>query len=236
MWLFDLWEQKKINPQKTDNMFNTETMLPISEIKNDTIILKDWWLRAILKIEWINLDLKNFDEQQIVLEQYKRFLNGLQFPIQIIVRNNYLDLSSYLDYVNKNLSKITNPTLKNTGENYSKFLQDIDSKQWLIYDKSFYIVIPYYKWEQDKSGVKKSRFTKLLDVLNSKDSVEKIVERYRWFSKWKDMLDTRCNLISEGLGAIWITSERLWTWDVIWMLFNYYNPLLHNSQWKVEVK
>jgi len=31
----------KVNPQKKENMFNTETMLSVSEIKNETIILKD---------------------------------------------------------------------------------------------------------------------------------------------------------------------------------------------------
>ncbi len=233
MTLFNLWEQMKINPQKTENLFNTETMLPVSEIKNDTIIMKDWWLRAIMKIEWINLDLKNFDEQQIILEQYKRFLNWLWFPIQIVVRNNYLDLSNYLDYIKGNIEKVTNPTLKKTWEDYQKFLQDIDNKQWLIYEKSFYIVIPYYQSEKDKSSIKKSWFTKFLDVLNAKDSVEKIVERYRWFSKWKTMLDTRCNLITEWLWSIWINANRLNTSSIISVLFNYYNPLLHNAQWKI---
>lgn len=233
MTWFDLWEQLKVNPQKKENLFNTETMLPISEIKNDTIILKDGWLRAILKVDWINLDLKNFDEQQIMLEQYKRFLNGLWFPIQIIIRNNYLDLSDYLNYTKDNIDKIENPTLKKTWEDYLYFLQDIDSKQGLIFDKTFYIVVPYYVWEKDKWNIQKSRFTKLLDVLNSKDSVEKIVERYRWFQKWKNMLDTRCNLIGEWLGSIWINTERLKTWDIISTLFNYYNPLLHNAQWKI---
>jgi len=214
-------------------MFNTETMLPISEIKNDTIILKDGWLRSIIKVDGINLDLKNFEEQQIVLEQYKRFLNGLDFPIQIIVRNNYLDLSGYLWYINKNLSKITNPTLKQTGEAYYNFLENIDSKQWMIFEKSFYIVIPYYQWEKDENSIKKSWITKLMAVLNSKDSVEKIVERYRSFQKWKSMLDTRSNLIMEWLNWIGINTEKTTTWDIISLLFNYYNPLLHNAQWKM---
>lgn len=233
MWLFNLWEKGKIQKSRTENLFNTETMLPISEIKNDVIILKDSGLRSILKVEWINLDLKNNEEQQIVLEQYKRFLNWLWFPIQIIVRNNYLDLSNYLSYINKNLSKISNPTLKKTGWSYLEFLENIDNKQWLIYEKSFYIVIPYYQWEKDESNIKKSRFTKLLDVLNWKDSVEKIVERYRLFQKWKSMLDTRCSLISEWLWSIWINTDKLGTADIISLLFNYYNPLLHNEQWKI---
>jgi hypothetical protein len=37
--------------------------------------MKDGGLRAILRINGINLDLKNGEEQQIVLEQYKKFLN-----------------------------------------------------------------------------------------------------------------------------------------------------------------
>ena len=235
MWLFNLWEQLLIQKPKTENMFNTETMLPISEIKSDTIILKDSWLRCILKVEWINLDLKNSDEISIILEQYKRFLNWLWFPIQIIVRNNYLDLWVYLSYINKNISKITNPILKKTWESYFNFLENIDSKQWLIYEKAFYIVIPYYdETEKDENNIKKSRFTKLMDTLNTKDDVEKIVERYRQFQKWKDMLDTRCNLIIEGLSWIWINSERLNTAELISLLFNYYNPLLHNSQWTMN--
>ncbi|MEI8090827.1 MAG: hypothetical protein WCG98_00780 [bacterium] len=38
---FDFTSKTKIQKSKQANMFNTETMLSISEIKNDTIILKD---------------------------------------------------------------------------------------------------------------------------------------------------------------------------------------------------
>lgn len=52
-------DQKHIQKNNHENMFNTETMLPISEIKNNTIILKDGGIRAILKVSGLNLDLKN---------------------------------------------------------------------------------------------------------------------------------------------------------------------------------
>ena len=65
--LFNLTEQNNVQKGKKDSVFNTEMMLSISEIKNDTIILKDGWLRSILKITGLNLDLKNYDEQQIIL-------------------------------------------------------------------------------------------------------------------------------------------------------------------------
>ena len=116
--VFDLTSKKKIQKSKQVNMFNTETMLPVSEIKNETIILKDGWLRAVLRIQGLNLDLKNFEEQQIILEQYKKFLNGLDFPLQILVRNTYLDLSDYLGYVKGNVEQLFNPNLKQQGEAY----------------------------------------------------------------------------------------------------------------------
>lgn len=232
--LFDLWEQNEVQKNKWENLFNTETMLPISEIKNDTIILKDWWLRTILKVSGLNLDLRNFDEQQIVLEQYKRFLNGLSFPIQIIIRNTYLDLSNYLEYVKWNLDQIDNIVLHKQWEEYVSFLEDIDSKQWLIYVKEFYLVVPYYNGEQDANQINKSWRVKLLDILNTKDSVEKIVERYRSFLKWKNMLETRVNLIMDWLASMWIISEKLKTSDIISLLFRYYNPLIHWAQAKIS--
>jgi len=226
----NLWDQNKIKKPKHENLFNTETMLPISEIRNDTIIMKDGWLRAILRINGINLDLKNGDEQQIVLEQYKKFLNWLEYPIQIVVRNTFLDLSNYLNYINANIQNIENPVLKWQGEAYYKFLQNIDMQQGLIYNKEFYIVVPYYESEQDKKQIQRSRRGKLLDVLNAKDSVEKIVARYRWFLKGRTSLDTRINLIIEWLGGMGIGAEKITTSDVINLVFRCYNPLLHSSQ------
>lgn len=226
----NLWDQTKIQKKKQDNLFNTETMLPISEIRNDTMIMKDGWLRAILRINGINLDLKNGDEQQIVLEQYKKFLNWLEYPIQILVRNTFLDLSNYLTYINGNIQNIENPVLKTQGEAYYRFLQNIDMQQGLIYNKEFYIIVPYYQNEQDKGQIQRSRWGKLLDVLNAKDTVEKIVQRYRQFLKGRTGLDTRVNLIVDGLGGMGVVAEKITTSDIISLVFHCYNPLLHSSQ------
>lgn len=229
MGLLD-FDKTKVKKTQSDSMFNTETMLPISEIKNGIIILKDWWLRSVIKVEWLNLDLKNFDEQQVILEQYKRFLNWLSFPIQILVRNTYLDLTEYIWYLRKNLKEIENPALQNQGQSYLSFLQWIDDQQWLIYVKEFYIVIPFYQDEKDAEQVNKSRWDKLLNVLNAKDDVEMIVERYRNFIKSEQNILTRESVLIDGLNDLWIQAERLDTAGVISLLFRMYNPLLDSSQ------
>lgn len=229
------FDQKHIQKNNHENMFNTETMLPISEIKNDTIILKDWGLRCILKISGLNLDLKNSDEQQIILEQYKKFLNGLDFPIQILARNSYLDLSNYINYMKDNTSKIDNIILKKQANEYVSFLEDIDLQQGLIYTKDFYIIVPYYQSEKDNQEINKGRIDKFLNVLNTKDDAEKIVERYRGFLKWEKMLSTRANVIIEWLGGMGISAEKIETTDIISLLFRFYNPLLQGNQSKETV-
>ena len=135
--LFKNLENQNIQKGKQEAQFNTEKMLPISEIKDWYVILKDWGIRAILKAEGVNLDLKNFDEIQSTLEQYKRFLNSLEFPLQFLVRNTYLDLREYLNYIQKNIEKLDPGPLKEQAKDYSEFLESINMKQWLIYDRSF---------------------------------------------------------------------------------------------------
>jgi len=229
MWLLD-FDKTKVKKWKADNLFNTETMLPISEIKNWIVILKDWGLRSIIKVEWLNLDLKNYDEQQVILEQYKRFLNWLAFPIQILIRNTYLDLTEYLWYLKKNLKEIDNPALKNQWNNYITFIEWIDNQQWLIYVKEFYIIIPYYWDERDAEQVSRSRWDKFLNILNSKDDVEMIVERYRTFIKYEQNIQTRENVLIAWLNDLWMSAERLDTAGAVSLLFRMYNPLLDSSQ------
>lgn len=207
-------------------------MLPISEIRDGVIVLKDGGLRSVIRVEGLNLDLRNFEEQEVVLEQYKRFLNGLSFPLQILIRNSYLNLTDYLSYIKGNLKKIDNVALHQQGDQYLSFLQGIDAKQGLIFVKEFYIIVPYYETDQDTSQVGKSRWDKFLNVLNAKDDVEAVVERYRKFIKGEKQLQTRVSLVMEGLSGMRMNSEQLTTSEIVSLLFRMYNPLLDSAQAK----
>ena len=147
-----------------------------------------------------------------------------------MVRNTYLDLTEYLSYLRKNLKEIDNPALKNQWNSYVSFLEWIDNQQWLIYVKEFYVIIPYYVGENDAEQVNRSWFDKFLNVLNAKDDVEMIVERYRNFIKCEQNIQTRENVLIAWLNDLWMSAERLDTAGVISLLFRMYNPLLDSSQ------
>lgn len=226
-----VWEKDKVQKGKPNNVFNTETMLPVSEIRGDTVILKDGWLRAVVRLSGVNLDLRNYDEQEVIAEQYKRFLNGLDFPVQIMIRNTYLELSDFIGYVQWHTSQIkTWSLLRDQADSYVAFLDQINAKQGLVFFKEFYIVIPYYPAEDDIDKVRKPRWEKFLNALNKNDSPEKIVSRYRVFVKNSQHLETRVNVAMEWLKGVGIYGERLGLSDLIGLLFKCYNPDSHKDQ------
>lgn len=226
----NLEENRIQKDKKSDQMYNTETMLSISEIQEDTLILKDGGLRSIIKVEGMNLDLRNTDESLIVLEQYKRFINALDFPVQILIRNTYLDLTQYIDNMQHNVAKLQSDALKQQGQSYISFLENISLQQWLIFVKEFYIVIPYYSSGSDGNQINKPRRQKLLAVLDSKEGAEKIVSRYRWFVKQRKFIDVRTSLVIDGLRGIGLSAERLTMSRMVSLLFSCYNPAIHVSQ------
>lgn len=229
--MFWFWKDKdKVQTPMQDNIFNTESLIPVSEIRWNTLVLKDWGLRAILKVGWLNIDLKNYDEQVAVVEQYKRFLNGLSFPIQVLVRNSYLELSDYISYMKKNVSSIKHDKLKAQWDWYIEFLDDINTQQWLIYVKEFYIVIPYYPSEEDTENTRKPRWQKFMNALSTVETPEKILKRYRNFLKYDKYLDTRVLVTQEWLKGLWMSAERLRLTDIISLLFKAYNPETHKDQ------
>ncbi len=229
MNLFNL-DKSKFQKNPVPKIANTESLIKFSEIRNDTIIMKDGSLRAIIKATGLNLDLKSPDEQMMAINSYKRFINGLDFPIQIMIHNTYLDLSDYINYLKEQVKNITNETLGEYGKQYTKFLEGINLQEGLIYTKEFYIVVPYATSEKDFSHIRKPWRRKFLDVLDSNESAEKIMARYRQFTANNKFLETRVALITEGLRSVGIGCGQLSGENAVKLLFKIYNPNLHKSQ------
>lgn len=230
MSIFNLLENNKVRKEQNQHTLSTESLFQFTEIRGETIILKDGWLRSIIKVEGINLDLRSYEEQLQIIEQYKRFLNALDFPIQIIVHNSYLDLSDYINLMKEQVEKITNPTLASYGEEYISFMDAINTKEWLVYIKEFYIVVPYYSTEKDADHINKPRRQKFIDVLNSDQWAEVIIDRYRTYVKQRKFLEMRNNLIIEGMRWVWLQAVELDAGEIVSLLFKMYNPTLHAAQ------
>jgi len=56
------------------------------------MVMKDGSSRMVLKVNAVNFNLKSEEEQDSIIYSYQRFLNTLNFPIQIIVRSLKVDI------------------------------------------------------------------------------------------------------------------------------------------------
>src|SRR3989344_5864176 len=74
----------------------TQEFVPIKEIRNDVVILKDNSMRAILMASSINFALKSEDLQESIIVQFQNFLNSLDFSIEISIQSRRLDIAPYL--------------------------------------------------------------------------------------------------------------------------------------------
>ena len=70
----------------------SQDFVPIKEIRDGILILKDNSYRAIVMASSLNFALKSQDEQTAIIIQFQNFLNSLNFSIQICVQSRKLDI------------------------------------------------------------------------------------------------------------------------------------------------
>ena len=90
----------------------TQRFLPIAEIHDNTVILKNGGLRSVLLTTSVNFNLKSEEEQNSLIYGYQSFLNSLEFPVQILVRSKKLDIDDYVANLGELKEKQENPLLK----------------------------------------------------------------------------------------------------------------------------
>ncbi|PIP65288.1 hypothetical protein COU77_02660 [Candidatus Peregrinibacteria bacterium CG10_big_fil_rev_8_21_14_0_10_49_16] len=207
-----------VRKRKSQQVNATQRYLPIGEIRNDTISLKNGGLRAVLQVEAINFNLKSETEQEAIIAGYGSFVNTLSFPVQIIVRSTHINIDSYLKYLQGKAQEQTNELLQEQTFAYIAFINRLLEVSDIM-QKRFYVIVPY-----DKSERKKTLLEKFFDWLHPEDSVGKAAQRFREFNQFVKKLNERVELIEAGLGNIGLHTSRLRTRELIDLYYNIYNP------------
>jgi len=91
----------------------------------------------------MNFDLLSEREQEAIIFAYANLLNSLTFSIQLVVRSQRKDISSYLEILEKQeIKKAGSLLLVKLINSYRKFVADMVKKNNVL-DKKFYVVIPF---------------------------------------------------------------------------------------------
>lgn len=120
---------------------STQEHLPIEDIVENLVILKDGSCSLVISVSAVNFDLLSEREQDAIIYAYGALLNSLTFPVQILIRSQRKDISSYLNLLDRQqIKKKDSPLVANLIGSYRKFVSEVVKKNNVL-DKKFYAVI-----------------------------------------------------------------------------------------------
>jgi hypothetical protein len=183
--------------------------------------MNDGSVRAILKLEPINFDLKSENEQNGIIYNYQSFLNSLDFPIQIVVQSKKLDLERYLMKVKAVERNQSNDLLRIQVEDYIGFVRRLISIANIM-SKRFYIVVSY-------AGFTKPTAKNPLGGLFHRRPSGPIMDQEQ-FSRYSSETMNRAGIIAGGLERLGIKCKALSTQELIELFYGIYNPDLATEE------
>ncbi len=221
---------KQSKTKKTPE-FSTQVYLKISEIRDNTVVLKNGGLRSVILVSSINFNLKSEEEQNAIIYSYQGFLNTLEFPIQIVVRSKKLDIDDYLDKLKKLGEKQTNPLLQKQTFEYVEYIAKLVEYADIM-EKEFFVIVPYDPYRSQKTNM----IQKFLQNISPKDTYENVKKRREEFEQLKKGLNQRVNTVKVGLENCGLKTEELSTKQLIELFYNIYNPTAARYQKMKDVE
>ncbi len=120
----------------------TQQFTEIVDIVDEIVLLKDGNACLIIEITASNFALLSKRDQDTKIYSYAAFLNSLTFPVQILIRNKRVDITSYLKLLEEQEQKTTNTLLARQIMLYREFIHEM-VKINVVLNKTFYLVLPY---------------------------------------------------------------------------------------------
>ena len=193
----------------------TQDFVPIKEVRNGIVILKDGSLRALLMASSINLALKSQEEQQAIIGQFQNFLNSLEFTAQFFVQSRDLDIRPYLALLEDRYQKELDDLMRIQIREYMAFIKDFTERANIM-SKNFFIVVPYDPAFAARGGGISSMLP------GGNPGTVAITDEQ--FEQYRTQLEQRVSVIEQGLVRTGVRIVELGTEEVIELFYKLFNP------------
>ncbi len=193
----------------------TQNFVPVKEVRDGIMVLKDGSLAAVVMVSSINLSLKNYDEQRATLMQFQNFLNTIDFPIQILIQSRLYDVRPYILTLQDRLRAQTEPLLQVQTREYIQFIQTF-TEQVNIMRKTFFVVVPYVPAliTQDRG------IFRMLSSLSKNKPTDPLTS----FEEYRSQMEQRISVVDQGLSRLGLRIAQLGTQEIIELLYKTFNP------------
>lgn len=192
----------------------TQNFVPIEDVRDGLITLRDGGMVAIVMTSSLNFSLKSDDERQAILVQFQDFLNSLDFSVQIFIESRRLDIRPYLALLEDRHKAQTNDLMRIQTEQYINFVRNF-TESTSIMTKNFFIVIPY-------GAALIGGASGIIDMVTKKPESKENTESN--FAENKIQLEQRVGVVEQGLVRCGIRVARLGNEEVIELFYKIFNP------------
>jgi hypothetical protein len=189
----------------------TQEFVPISEIRDGIVVMKDGSMRSVLLVSSTNFALKSADEQNSIIFQFQNFLNSLNFSIQIVVQSRRLDIRPYIALLQNRLKEQTSDLMKVQMREYIKFITSFTDDNNIM-KKSFFVVIPYSPAPINKKGFG--------GLFGKQPATASKAE----FDEERTQLDQRMAVVEQGIVRCGLRAVQLGTAELVEMYYKLFNP------------
>lgn len=192
----------------------SQSFVPVRDIRNRVVILKNGQLNMVLLATSINFALKSLSEQETILRQFQSFLNTIDFSIQIYVQSRRLDIDPYLDLLASREGDQYNDLMRIQLREYmnfvSTFVKEVD-----IMSKNFFVVVKYTPLNTDiKSNLSGLLAGKSPDVTFTDEQ----------FVEHRVQLEQRVSMVEQGLNRIGVRTAALDDEALVELYYHIFNP------------
>lgn len=194
---------------------STQEFVPVSQVRDGIVVLKDGSLRAILLASSINFALKSEDEQTAFIVQFQNFLNSLDFSCQIFVQSRQLDIRPYVATLEAAYKEQLDDLMRVQIREYIEFIRSF-TEAASIMTKNFFVVVPY-----EQVTVNAQAAGSILPF--SKKQVDPAVAS-RTFEEEVSQLEQRISIVQQGLTRTGVRTVQLGTEEAIELLYKMFNP------------
>lgn len=203
--------------QQTIKSKASQEFIPVKEIRDNILVLKDGGMRAIVMTSSLNFALKSPENQQAIIFQFQTFLNSLDFSAQIFMESRRLDIRPYIALLEGRYKEQQSDLLKLQTREYIEFVRNFTDKTNIM-TKNFFIVVPYSPATlQNKDRFKGSWFPK-------KGSAEEVQKKMDSFEENRSQLEQRVSVIEQGLTRCGLRAVQLGTEEIVELFYKIFNP------------
>jgi hypothetical protein len=134
---------------KSNNKQSSRRQISIKGVRDGVLMLPNEQYRVILEASSINFELKSSDEQDVIIDTYRSFLNSLPCAVQVVATIREMDMAKYLGEFREASSREEEPIYREQIESYTEFVEGLVATNKIL-SRRFYVVIPYL--DTDKTG------------------------------------------------------------------------------------